>query len=117
MDNNALLVPLFHISFVFSILFYIGIKREALTPKVYPWIAGLGAFVILYHAYKISIKKNAWVNYFHLFIVGPLLLYVGIMRDKTERKWFEFILMLAFASLGYHGYYLLLTLTESSGKK
>ena len=115
--DNPWLVPLFHIILVFPILFYIGAKRDQLSSKAFPWIAGLGAFVVLYHAYKISIKKNAWVNYFHLLVVGPLLFYVGFKGDKTERKWFEFILMLAFASLGYHGYYLLLTSMEAAGKK
>jgi len=50
---------------------------------------------------------NPWVNYIHLFIVGPLLLYIGLNREKTERRYFEILLMLGFAAIGYHGYYLI----------
>jgi hypothetical protein len=70
-------------------------------------IIGLGAFIILYHVYKSLYKKDAWVNYIHIFLVGPLLMYIGFYEDKTPRKAFEIILMFAFASLGYHGYYMI----------
>ena len=66
---------------------------------------------ILYHGFKIykklSVGMNPWVNYIHLFIIGPLLLYIGLNREKTERRYFEILLMLGFASIGYHGYYLI----------
>jgi hypothetical protein len=39
-------------------------------------------------------------------VVGPLMVYVGLQKDETPRKVFELILMLAFASAGYHSYYL-----------
>jgi hypothetical protein len=35
-----------------------------------------------------------------------LLIYIGYNGDKTARKFFEILLMLGFASIGYHGYYL-----------
>jgi len=40
-------------------------------------------------------------------VVGPILVYIGLMKKETPFKAFEIVLMLAFASLGYHGYYLL----------
>jgi hypothetical protein len=50
--------------------------------------------------------KSAWVNYIHIFLVGPLLIYIGHTGKHTERKYYEMLLMLGFASIGYHGYYL-----------
>ncbi len=32
--------------------------------------------------------------------------YIGYNGDKTARKFFEILLMLGFASIGYHSYYL-----------
>lgn len=42
----------------------------------------------------------------HVFIIGPLLVYIGYNGEKTTRTIFEILLMLAFASIGYHLYYL-----------
>lgn len=51
--------------------------------------------------------KGYWVNLLHIFIIGPLLIYIGYYGEKTARLYFELLLMLGFASIGYHGYYLL----------
>ena len=101
------LVHAFHILFVTSFLGYIGIIRENLPKFLFPFVLVVGIFIVVYHIYKSIFKKDAWINYIHIFIVGPLLVYVGLQKDKTPRKVFEIILMLAFASLGYHGYYLI----------
>jgi hypothetical protein len=74
---------------------------------LFPFILVVGIFIVVYHIYKSIFKKDAWINYIHIFIVGPLLVYVGYQKEKTPRKVFEIILMLAFASLGYHGYYMM----------
>jgi hypothetical protein len=50
--------------------------------------------------------KGIWVNLIHIFIVGPILIYIGYNGVKTARKFFEILLMLGFASIGYHLYYL-----------
>ena len=102
------LVHAFHILFVTSFLGYIGIIREKLPKFLFPFVLIVGIFIVVYHIYKSIFKKDAWINYIHIFIVGPLLVYVGLQKDKTPRKVFEIILMLAFASLGYHGYYLII---------
>jgi len=99
-------VHLFHIVAVSGLFFYIGIRQAAMPKPMFPFLLGLGVFIALYHVYKAFYKKDAWVNYIHIFIVAPLLVYIGLLQEKTPRKFFELILMLAFASLGYHGYYL-----------
>lgn len=100
-------VHLFHIILVTGLLLYIGMIQNDMPKGIYPILLGLGIVIILYHIYKSVYKKDAWVNYIHIFIVGPLLLYIGIYKNKTPRKYFELTLMLAFASFGYHFYYLL----------
>jgi hypothetical protein len=102
-----MLVNLFHVFFVSALFFYVGIVRTDIPPFMFPVLLGLGAIIVLYHIYKATIKKHAWVNYIHIFLVGPLLMWIGWNGVETPRKYFELLLMLAFATIGYHGYYVL----------
>ena len=108
--GSDLFVHLFHILFVGSLFLYVGIVKTSMPTFMYPLLIIFGAIVIIYHVFKTYKKlangKNPWVNYIHIFIVGPLLIYIGVNREKTPRYWFELLLMLGFASIGYHGYYL-----------
>jgi len=110
--NSRLFVHLFHIFFVGILFIYIGIKRDTTNQILFPIIYYLGFIIIFYHLYKIYIylktDKGIWVNILHIFIVGPLLVYIGYNKENTSRKWFELLLMLGFASIGYHTYYLLI---------
>ena len=109
MDKEAI-VHLFHILIVGSLFLYVGIQQTNIPSFLYPILLILGIFIILYHGYKaynkIIIGKSAWVNYIHIFLVGPLLIYIGYKNKATKRQYFELLLMLGFASIGYHGYYL-----------
>lgn len=109
MDNHKL-VHLFHIIIVGGLFLYVGINREKIYGGLFNVLFYLGLFIILYHLYKaygyLKADKGIWVNLIHIFIVGPLLVYIGYNGEKTTRKFFEMLLMLGFASIGYHGYYL-----------
>ena len=104
-------VHLFHILVVGSLFLYVGIKSTATPNFMFPILFALGIVIILYHGYKTFVKvvahKNPWVNLFHICIVGPLLIYIGYNKQATPRAAYEFLLMLAFASIGYHGYYMI----------
>jgi hypothetical protein len=103
-------VHLFHILFVGTLFLYVGIESKNTPAFMYPFLLGLGIFIILYHAYKTYLKysagKNPWVNLIHILIVGPLLIYIGYNKQLTPRYAYELLLMLGFAAIGYHGYYL-----------
>jgi uncharacterized membrane protein YqhA len=75
---------------------------------MYPVLIVVGAIVLLYHA--ISMVKNkgkrAWINLIHIVLVVPLLAYIGYKNKETSRKFYELLLMLGFASIGYHGLYM-----------
>jgi len=106
----AILVHLFHIIIVGGLFLYVGINRDKISETLFPILFGLGIFIIFYHIFKaynyIKQGKGIWVNLIHVFIVGPLLVYIGYYGEKTSRKYFEILLMLGFASIGYHLYYL-----------
>ena len=103
-------VHLFHIIIVGGLFLYVGIKRDNIYKPLFPVILFLGFVIIFYHLYKIygylNIGKGIWVNLIHVFIIGPLLVYIGYYGVETSRKYFEMLLMLGFASIGYHLYYL-----------
>lgn len=103
-------VHLFHILIVGSLFLYVGIERSNIPKFMYSFLITLAIIFFLYHGFKVYKKlkegSNPWVNYIHIFIVAPLLLYIGLNREKTQRFYFEILLMLGFAAIGYHGYYL-----------
>jgi hypothetical protein len=103
-------VHLFHILIVGGLFLYVGIKKTDIPNFMYSFLLILGIIIIAYHGFKVYKKLkeglNPWVNYIHIFMVGPLLVYIGLNKEKTQRLYFEILLMLGFASIGYHGYYL-----------
>lgn len=105
-------VHLFHIILVGTLFLYVGIKGVNTPYYLFLFIKYLGIFIIIYHIYKAYLKivsgNSAWVNYIHIFLIGPLLLIIGINESATSRKYFELLLMCGMASIGYHGYYLFL---------
>jgi len=105
----SVFVSAFHILFVGTLFLYVGLARTDLPKWAFPGLLGLGGFIVVYHLYKlylhISMGKSYWVNLFHILLVGPLLMWIGYNAEKTPRMYFEFLLMLAFAVIGYHGYY------------
>jgi len=109
--DSQIYLHLFHIFFVGGLFLYVGIVKTNIPIFLYNFLLILGIVIIIYHSYKVFIKlkngKNPWINYFHIFIIAPLLIYIGINREKTKRFYFELLLMLAFADIGYHSYYLI----------
>lgn len=104
------MVHLFHIILVGGIFLYVGINRDKVPKLTLNSLFWLGIIIIFYHIYKtynyIKIGKKYWVNLIHIFIIGPLLIKIGYNGEKTDRLYFELLLMLGFASIGYHLYYL-----------
>ena len=102
-------VHLFHILVVGTLFLYVGIKSKNTPPSMYPVLLTTGIVIFFYHAYKVYLKvaagKNPWVNLFHILIVAPLLIFIGYNKETTPRYAFEFLIMLGFAAIGYHGYY------------
>jgi len=109
--STALLVHLFHVLIIGSLFLYVGIQRTNIPTFMFPLLLGLGVIVILYHIFKVYTYmkqgKGYWVNLIHILLVGPLLVYIGYNGEKTQRLYFELLLMLGFAAIGYHGYYML----------
>jgi hypothetical protein len=110
--KKEFIVHLFHIIIIGALFLYVGIYKTKIPWFFYTLLLILGIFILLYHSYKVFLAlshgKNPWVNYIHIFIIAPVLIYIGLNKEKTPRFYFEILLMLGFASIGYHSYYLFL---------
>ena len=94
-----------------GLFLYVGLNREKIPQWAFTGLVGLGGIIMIYHLYKayIRITNNTtpWVNLIHIFGVAPLLLSIGYTQEKTPRYMYEILLMFGFASIGYHGLYIL----------
>ena len=110
--NKITLVHLFHILIIGSLFLYVGIQKTKIPFWLYTVLFYLGFLLIIYHGYKTYVKlsagKNPWINLFHIFIVAPVLIYIGVKGIKTPDSAYQLLLMLAFTVIVYHGYYLFL---------
>ena len=101
-----MILSIVHLVLIVPFLLYVGLMREQLPETMYKAVFGLGAFVLIYQSYKayekIADGKSAWLNYIHIFLLAPLLLIIGYYGKNTNRKYFEMLLMFAFAAAGYH---------------
>jgi len=114
--NKITIIHLLHIFLIGPLFLYIGIEKQNIPFWFFPFLLILGIWLIGFHislGYKNWIKKRGiWVNFLHIFIIGPLLIYIGYKNLKTPRYCFELLLMLGFATIGYHGYYLLTEINQ-----
>ena len=97
-------INLFHI-FVVSLLFlYVGLMKNELYSWLYSILFLLGIIVTFYHI-SAAYKQIAplWIHILHFLIIGPLLIYIGFNGKETHRMYYEILLLLGFAALGYHG--------------
>jgi succinate dehydrogenase hydrophobic anchor subunit len=111
MSINSTQVHLAHITVIGPLLLYVGFAREDVPDAVFHAL-GIAAVTMLgYHAYraytKLKENKSAWVNWIHIFLVAPLLLIVAYLKKDASRRYFEMLLLLGFAAVGYHGLYLI----------
>jgi len=97
----------FHILIVGSLFLYVGIQREKIVQWMFPVLIGVGLVIAGYHTYKLWIKQgiNGWVNWIHILLIAPLLVFIGYYREKAPRSAYEMLLLAGFAAIGYHGYY------------
>jgi hypothetical protein len=106
---GALGLYIFHILFVFPLLFYIAFFRGLVPIWVYTLLGILGIVLLVYHTIMAFQRWKGhspflWVNMMHILVIAPLLIYIG-KNDYSSPKWsFEILALLAFAALGYNLY-------------
>jgi hypothetical protein len=85
---------------------------------MYPTLLVIGILILVAHGYSVITKygqKNSglWVNLFHIIIVAPIILSIGIKGVQSPYYLFQFMIMLGFAAIGYHGYFMIKDLMDN----
>jgi len=96
------LLFIFHILFVSILFIYIGFVRNETPNWLYQLLGIIAIIIILYHSYRLytrGLRDNIW-NYFHIFVIAPILLWVAYQKTKTTRIIYDFFIILGFGALG-----------------
>ena len=106
------LIVILHVTVIVPFLLYVGFNRAATPDWMYSVLFGTGIIVLLYHTYKaisrlIAASPLIWVNLIHVFLIAPLLLWIGYYAKRTERPAYDMLLISAFGALGFHLYKLI----------
>jgi hypothetical protein len=106
MDKHVV-ISLFHLIFIVPLFLFIGFQRASVPHWLYLFLLTIGSVVFFYHGFKFLLRLQAqssytWVNAIHVFLVAPLLIYIGYHKSETPRFAYELLLMAAFAAAGYH---------------
>ena len=102
-------INLLHILIIVPLLYILYNNRENIPKIVCKAIMGISVIGFIYHFILLKTlpdnkKYMDWVYLTHLLIVFPLLFYIGYNCTDTKRKYFEMLLLIIFAALGYHTY-------------
>ena len=111
MISKAAQKNLLHVFGLGPLFLYVGLYRDTVPDAIFQLLGLLGFLVLAYHTYRayVNLKENksAWVNWIHILLVVPLLLILGYLKKDASRRYFEMMLILGFAAIGYHGLYLI----------
>lgn len=101
----------FHALVLGPSMIYLGLSPDNIPDYVFNTMFVLGLVIIGYHSYraynKLKENKSAWVNWIHIFLVAPLFMIIGYLKNDASRRYFEMLMMLGFAATGYHAFYLM----------
>ena len=96
---------LFHIFLVAPLFAYIGYNKQSTPQTVFTMLTFIGAFIILYHAYRYY--YTSWsINLMHVVIIGPLLLYFGLKGSSLPDPAFNVFYVASAIILIWHSYLL-----------
>lgn len=102
---------IFHLAAVGPLFLYVGFARETVPDAVFNGLGVLGLVVLIYHTYraygKLKENQSAWINWIHIFLIAPLLLLLAYLKKDANRRYFEMMILLGCAAIGYHGLYLI----------
>lgn len=105
----------FYIFLIVPVLVYIGIERANTPEYIFKGLLGLGVILFLYHLHSVYIKLRAgssnlwipWIDLLYMVIAVPLI-WIGYYEKEASRQHYEMLLLLAFGTLGYNIYTVIL---------
>jgi hypothetical protein len=108
--NYDTFINLLHVFVIVPLIILLYNYRDKLTSLVCNIIIVISGIGMIYHLYKLV--KNSQlteqrefkmiINLIHIFLVFPLLIYIGLKCKDGSRRYYELLLILMFAALGYN---------------
>jgi len=110
-------LALFHIFVVVPFLLYIVFLRGKLELWVFNILQIVGILLLIYQTYRAMVRwkshsSGLWINLIHIFLIAPLIIYIGNSGYDTPRWAYELLAITAFGALGYHMYSVVLMVQE-----
>ena len=104
-----LLIGVMHVALIVPFLLWVAFQRAASPDWVYNVLFGTGLLILVYHGVKavgrfFAKSSMLWVNLIHVFLIAPLLIWIGYHGKKTERPAYDMLIIAAFGAFGYHLY-------------
>lgn len=120
--NDDIITAVFYICIIVPVLVYVGVQRADTSEYVFKGLLGLGLILFLYHLYGAYIKWRAgssnftlpWTDFLYMVISIPLI-WIGFYEKEASRQHYEMLLLLAFGTLGYNVYTIILNLSTVTG--
>jgi hypothetical protein len=108
MSEKNILQNLLYI-FIFGCLFlYIGLKRSKMSKHIFKKLLLFGIILVIYFfikAFAISEPgESNTTNFIYLFLIAPLIVFIGIKGSSTPAGYFNFLAICAFFIIIYHSY-------------
>ena len=122
--DDEVIAAIFYICIIVPVLVYVGVQRANTSEYVFKGLLGLGLILFLYHLYGAYIKWRAgssnftlpWSDFLYMVISIPLI-WIGFYEKEASRQHYEMLLLLAFGTLGYNIYTILLHMhTVTAGR-
>ena len=96
------LLAIVHTVIIGPLLVALGEAGDRLPKEAFPAIAAVGVIVELFHAYRYFTNGMRNINLFHMLVVAPVLIYIGIRGKSHAGFAFPLATMLGFAAIGYN---------------
>jgi hypothetical protein len=99
------IVHLLHIVLIGGFLLYVGIQETKTPVWAFYTLLATGIVIALYHSYLyFKQREELATRLFHILLMAPLLVWVGFKQKEATHEAFRFLVMSAFAAIGYHTY-------------
>ena len=95
-------LALLHTFIIGPLFVALGEYGRMLPKAAFPAIAMVGIIVELFHTYRYFTNGMRNINLFHMLIVAPVLIYIGVRGKAHAGFALTLATMMGFAAIGYH---------------
>ena len=96
------LLAIVHALIIGPLLIALGEAGKSLPNEAFSAVAIVAIIIAAYHTYRYFTNGMRGINLFHILVVAPVLLYIGIRGKSHAGFAFPLATMIGFAAIGYN---------------